>query len=169
MDHTIIVFTSDHGDHLGQHNMYQKMEMYEQAIHVPLLLRIPHVKPKQVEGVMSHLDILPTLLDELGIEKPSDLDGISQKNILHNNGEIKDRQVFCQYSGNPELGCIRRAVITRRYKYIYDQMHEEELYDLEQDPLEMNNIAKDKRNQETIATLHDACVQWSQAKKDWVF
>ncbi|WP_273321048.1 sulfatase [Vallitalea guaymasensis] len=169
LEDTIILFTSDHGDHLGQHSMYQKMEMYEQAVNVPLLIKIPNMEPRKIEGTMSNLDILPTLLDELYIEKPNDLDGTSNYEIIHNNGEIKDRKVFCQYSGNPELGCVRRAVITEKYKYIYDQMNEKELYDLESDPLEMNNIATEKENMELIKTLHDELVNWSKKKNDWVF
>lgn len=169
MDNTIIIFTSDHGDHLGQHSMYQKMEMYEQAIHVPLIIKIPEVNASKIDNVMSHLDILPTIMDQLCIEENLDLDGISQKESIHNGGGNKERKVFCQYSGNPELGCTRRAVITKKYKYVYDQMKEEELYDLEVDPLEMNNIVNDKNYKEIVSKLHGECVNWAKEKNDWIF
>ncbi|MCT4597678.1 MAG: sulfatase-like hydrolase/transferase [Vallitalea sp.] len=169
IDNTIIVFTSDHGDHLGQHSMYQKMEMYEQAIKVPLCIKIPHVDSMKIDDIMSNLDVLPTLLDELGIRKSDELDGISQSERIHNNKEIKDRKVFCQYSGNPELGGIRRAVITNQYKYIYDDNNEQELYNLEVDPLEMNNVANDEKNKSIVNDLHRECVKWGKEKGDWVF
>jgi arylsulfatase A-like enzyme len=165
---TIIVFTVDHGDHLGQHRMYQKMEMYEQAIKVPLIIRVPGAEVRTLDSPVSHLDLMPTLLDLVDIEPPDGLDGISLLESIVSGTPPPDRSVFCQYSGNPTVGDIRRAVITRRYKYIYDPADVPELYDLESDPLEMHNLAADVTYREVIQKLHQECKSWAEEHGDWV-
>ncbi|WP_105615438.1 sulfatase family protein [Vallitalea okinawensis] len=168
LNNTIIVFTADHGDHLGQHSMYQKMEMYEEAIKVPLIIKIPNVQHKQINTVVSHLDVMPTLLDLLEINHDECLDGASVKHLIDYENKEEDRQVFCQYSGNPSLGYVRRAIITSRYKYIYDGSNEQELYDLLMDPHEMFNIAEEKDYEKLVIALHDKCKQWGASHGDWV-
>ncbi|MCT4688825.1 sulfatase family protein [Vallitalea sp.] len=167
-DNTITLFTVDHGEHLGQHNMYQKMEMYEQAIHIPFMMKVPDVKPREVNEVVSHIDILPTVLDLLNI-KHEKLDGNSL-NALFNGGNLStDRIAFSQYSGNrPIVSQIRRAVITDRYKYVYDVVGSPELYDLEKDPLEMENIADKEQVKEIVSDLHKKCKEYFVAHNDWV-
>ncbi|MCZ6680675.1 MAG: sulfatase-like hydrolase/transferase [Candidatus Poribacteria bacterium] len=81
-DDTVVVFASDHGDHLGQHRMYQKMEMYKPAIRVPLIVRAPGCLPQCVDTPVSHLDVMPTTLELLGIETPTGLDGDSLHNTI---------------------------------------------------------------------------------------
>lgn len=167
-NNTITLFTTDHGEHLGQHNMYQKMEMYEQAIRVPCLIHVPNAEPRQIDEVISHVDILPTLLDLLEIEH-KDLDGQSLASVFSGAEMPKDNMVFSQYSGNqPVLGDIRRAVITKRYKYIYDEIGTPELYDLENDPLEMENIAGKEEAKEVVARMHKECENFFVSKNDWV-
>jgi len=163
---TLTIFTTDHGDHLGQHAMYQKMEMYEQAVRISLILRGLKTQPRTCDTPVSHLDLLPTLLDIIGIEKPGGLDGISLRPFLEDGVSLPDRPLFCQYSGNPVVGDIRRAVITRRHKYVYDPTDRPELYDLEVDSLEMENLAD--REKDLAEHLHDQCRDGSQARGDWV-
>ena len=168
-DRTIVLFTVDHGDHLGQHGMYQKMELYEQAIKVPLLIRFPGTKARRIDSPVSHLDVMPTLLDLLGIEPPGDLDGVSLAKQVTSESSAQDRPVFCQYSGNPAIGDIRRGVVTRRYKYIYDPDDLPELYDLQDDPLEMNNLAGESGYGGLRRELHEQCASWGRSHGDWVF
>lgn len=168
LENTIIVFTSDHGDSLGQHRMYQKMEMYEQAVKVPLLIRAPGIEPHRISSPVSHLDIVPTLLELAGIGQEDRLDGLSLVETMRHGVENRDRKVFCQYSGNPDLGCIRRAVISSRFKYIYDGTDERELYDLEEDRLEMRNLANDPGYGNIVRELHEECRKWNIEHKDWI-
>ena len=167
-DDTITVFTSDHGDHLGQHRMYQKMEMYEQAIRVPLIVHVPGTKPSSVAQPVSHLDLMPTLLDLTGLESPADLDGISLRDAILEGELPPERSVHSEYSGNPTLGDIRRAVITQQYKYVYDPDDRPELYDLEADPLEMQNLAGDATYASVQQRLHRQCKEWAKAHGDWI-
>jgi arylsulfatase A-like enzyme len=165
---TVTLFTVDHGDHLGQHRMYQKMEMYEQAVRLPLMVRAPGGATCTFNTPVSHLDVLPTLLDLLGRPEPGDLDGISLAESVREGVKPADRTVFSQYSGNPALGDIRRAAITRRYKYIYDPDDLPELYDLKTDPLEMHNLAADLGHAEVQKRLHAELAAWHKEHGDWV-
>jgi len=167
-DSTLVVFSADHGDHLGQHSMYQKMEMYEQAVRVPLVFRGPGVRQQVCDTPVSHLDVMPTLLDSLGLDVPDDLDGVSAARTLESGAPPPERPVFCQYSGNPKIGDIRRAVITRRYKYVYDPTDVPELYDLESDPLETRNIASAPEARTILADLHEQAKSWAETHNDWV-
>lgn len=165
---TVVVFTADHGDHLGQHGMYQKMELYEQAIRIPLVVSVPGGRGRTFDVPVSHLDVFPTLVDLIGGLPPPGLDGRSLAGAISGDAAPLDRSVFCQYSGNPDLGEIRRAVITRRYKYIYDPDDAPELYDLRTDPLEMENLAADDRHAEIRQRLHEECRAWAREHGDWV-
>lgn len=172
-DNTCILFTSDHGDHLGQHRMYQKMEMYEEAIHVPLILKLPkshllsakHFTPL-VSGVVSHLDIRPTLC-ELAEISSGTCDGQSLIPLAKGAVPDPERIVFSQYSGNPGYGTIRRAAITERYKYVYDGQLCHELYDLKEDPHEMHNLAENISYQEILKQLYTACRTYHEKRHDY--
>lgn len=167
-DDTLVIFTTDHGDHLGQHNMYQKMEMYDQAIRVPFIYRAPKAKPKEWDVPVSHLDIMPTILDMLKIDYPTNLDGISLAPSIEGEVVPPDKPVFCQYSGNPVIGDIRRAVVQGKYKYIYDPRDIAELYDLEKDPLEMDNLSGNKEYVAIEEDLFDKCMTWAKEHNDWI-
>lgn len=167
-DDTVTLFTTDHGDHLGQRVMFQKMEMYEQAIHMPMMCRVPGVAPQTFDSCVSHLDIMPTVMDLLSVSKPGDLEGNSLADAIRSGVAPADKTVFSQYSGSPGVGMIRRAAITRQYKYIYDPRDIAELYDLENDPLEMTNLAGDPAYAEVVAKLHAETKTWHEAHGDWV-
>ncbi len=167
-ENTIILIMSDHGEQLGQHNMYQKMEMYEQAVRVPMIIKVPGEKPHAVHDVVSHLDILPTILDYIGEKPAEDLDGVSLRSAISGKSNLSGRYVYSQYSGNPVVGDIRRAIISEQFKYIYDPTDTPELYDLEQDPLEMKNLAFDDNYSEIKYKMHDALIQWAIDHEDWI-
>ena len=167
-DDTVIVFTSDHGDNLGQHSMYQKMEMYEEDIHVPLIIKVPGVKASKPSTVVSHLDVVPTLCDLFGLGK---LDPMADgKSLIYEIESGKSRtgmESFAAYSGNPGYGDVRRAIITDRYKLIVDDACDFALFDLIDDPLEMNNIAHDSQNDEIVKKLYERCMDYHLNKNDY--
>lgn len=170
-DNTVVIFCSDHGDHLGQHGMYQKMEMYEQAVRVPCLIRTSGTPGRSRSGgvcdsPISHLDITATVQALTGCAQRSP-DGRSLVPVLE-GGELADEPVFSQYSGNPQMGDVRRAIITRRWKYVYDPHAHAELYDLERDPLEMRNLARHAAQASRVAQLHAALRDWHVARDDRV-
>ncbi len=163
-DDTVVLFTADHGDHLGQHHMFQKMELYEQAIRVPLVISGIGAEPGEFDGPVSHLDVVPTLLDMLGLPPRGGLDGTSLASSVAGETTPEDKPAFSMYAGNPAPGDRRRSVVTGRHKYIYDPDDEAELYNLEADPREMENIAS--REPGIVEELHEACRQWAKSHGD---
>lgn len=163
---TCIVFTVDHGDHLGQHNMYQKMEMYEEAVKIPLVMKIPGMNAGRTDTLVSHLDIKPTLCELAGMDK-GECDGISLIPVLEGKEIPEDRILYIQYSGNPGYGTVRRAAVSKQYKYVYDSEYEHELYDLEKDPSEMHNVAEVESYRSVRDFMYQACKKYHQDKKDY--
>ena len=139
-DDTLILFTSDHGEMLGAHAMFQKMCMYEESIRTPLILKSPAgigIRPEPV----SHLDVLPTLCDLLDMPAPPDLPGQSLRKAQ------APRDIFVQYDGNGALGNFSRSVIRGADKLIVDIFKDEiffELHNLDDDPLEDRNLITER-------------------------
>ena len=167
-ERTIVVFTVDHGDHLGQHRMYQKMEMYEPAIRMPLIVRQPGGRRGRFDRPVWHLDVMPTLLDLLGLPAPEICDGVSLRQTLESGKPPPERTLFSQYSGNPTVGDIRRAAVTERWKYVYTPGDRAELYDLTNDPHETVNIAGAPAHADVQQGLHEQCRAWGEEGGDWV-
>ncbi len=167
-DSTVTLFTVDHGDHLGERGMYQKFELYEPASRVPLVIRDPGAEPHRIEATASHLDVVPTVLELLGLPVPEGLDGRSLADAVRTGVELGDRPAFMAYSGNPTVGDIRRGVVRWPWKYVYDPEAEAELFNLEEDPAEWRNLAADPRHEETRRELHRLLADWGRAHGDWV-
>ena len=169
-DNTVIVFTADHGDHLGQHKMFQKMEMYDQATKVPLIMKIPDVENRKIKEYVSHLDVLPTILSILGIDlKDYKFDGENLKDKILNNKKLEDKFVYSQYSGNQvSVGDLRRTIIGEGFKYTWDNENGEELFDLINDKLEMNNLSNIEKYQEIKSNLKTKLKNFLIDKKDWI-
>ena len=166
---TIVLFTTDHGEHLGAHCMYQKMEVYEEAIHIPLLIHVPGLRARTCEGLVTHLDLMPTIIDLFGLDKLSHLHGRSLMPAIERGCGIERDAVFSGYNGNPESGELRRGVVGKRFKYIWHPAGGEELYDLQQDPYELRNLASDARCAQERARLAHQGRQWGLATGDEVW
>ena len=83
-DNTIVVFTSEHGDQMGDHNLSGKAVMYEESVKVPLLMRVPWLADHQrmIPGRLSQIDMVPTLIDLIGEPVPDHLQGQSRVDVL---------------------------------------------------------------------------------------
>lgn len=142
-DDTIVIFTSDHGDMLCEKNMVQKRCFYEQSARVPLLVVGPRAAiPAHIcRTPVSLLDIMPTILDWAGYEESERLavDGMSLTALLEGQEQL-NRTVFSEMHSE---GVYAPCFMVRRgaYKYIYIHGHDEQLFDLEKDPDEWNNMA----------------------------
>jgi arylsulfatase A-like enzyme len=144
LDDTLIVFTSDHGEHLGQHAMYQKMELYEPAARIPLIVSGPGmVTGESVDVPVSHLDLVSTALELMGCEVPGGLDGRSLAKTVSSGITPEKVPVFFQFTGNNGPSVARYAVVLGSTKLIHDATDRPELYDLATDPMEMKNRAGD--------------------------
>jgi len=142
-DNTIVIFSGDHGDMLGERGLWYKMSWLEMSARVPLIINYPsHFAPRRVDEVVSTLDLLPTMLDLAGGN--SDLilpiDGHSMYPHLLGAHHGRD-EVFGEYMGE---GTISPVMMIRRgkWKYITSLVDPPQLFDLSADPLELLNLAK---------------------------
>ena len=139
---TLVVFTADHGESLGEHG--EKTHgcfAYNSTIWIPLLIRIPGAMPDAVHHDVSHIDIFPTVCDVLKIEKPPLLQGISLASFVEGK-KVQPRTIYFESLSpyyNFGWGPIR-GIIRDNKKYIDSPIPE--LYDLEKDFGEMNNRAR---------------------------
>jgi arylsulfatase A-like enzyme len=156
-DETVVIFTSDHGDGHGAHQWNQKTILYEEMTRIPFIIRFPgETAAGRVDGehlVSNGLDILPTICDYAGVEVPEDdLEGRSLRPLAagRNVDDWRDA-VFIETTLNVRRG-KGRAVRTPRYKYIAYTWgrYREQLFDLENDPGEMQNLAVESRCAEVL-------------------
>lgn len=148
LDNTLIIYTSDQGFYLGEHGWYDKRFMYEESFGMPLVMRYPPlIKPGSVNNnLVLNLDFAPTLMELLGIETNEPWQGSSYLSLLNGTQEeIHQDGIYYHYYEYPHgWHKVKRhyGVSTSRYKLIhfYHDIDHWELFDLQQDPMEMNNI-----------------------------
>ena len=143
-DETIVAFTSDHGELLGDHGLWFKGPFfYEGLINTPLILSSPgQVTPGVSEALFSDIDLAPTLCDLAGVTPPPYMDGRSQVPHLRDPHITVRDQCLVEYrNGYGENDCSSKVIVTDRYKYVRYQIGQEELTDLIEDPLERKNVA----------------------------
>lgn len=141
----LIVFTSDHGEMLGSHRLFQKMCMYQESIKVPFYLRLPGSshENRRISQNVSHVDLLPTLCHYLGLKTEANPQGASLHSLVENNSHAAAHPIFIQYDGNSCLSGFQRCVIDNNQKLIMDVFQTEtffELYDIASDPEETTNL-----------------------------
>ena len=170
-ENTIVVYTSDQGFYLGEHGWFDKRFMYEESMHMPLLVRYPKkIKAGSVnDDLVLNIDYGPTLLDIAGIKSPENMQGKSFVPILENQTKKMFRDaVYYHYFEFPYWHHVQPhyGIRTERYKLIhyYYDMDEWELFDLEKDPNEVNNIIKNAENKALIANLK---VRLKELKKEY--
>lgn len=176
LDNTIIVFTSDHGDGNGSHRLNQKQVLYEEAANVPLIISHLTKGEAQIDNstlVNTGIDLIPTFCDYAGAEKPKKLVGLSLKPVV-DTGEAPSREhIFLQteFAENVKsFGVCGRAVLDSRYKYIVYSKGEnrEQLFDLKNDPGEMQNLVGDNDYQEVYNKLRRELKKWQKDSRDKV-
>jgi len=166
-DNTMIVYMGDNGFSFGEHGLIDKRHAYEESMRVPLLVWAPGmVKPNSVmEQIIMNVDLAPTFLDLAGIAKPKQMQGFSFAEILGGKGVTWQRdKVFYEYyweAAFPQTPTTF-AIRTERYKYIYYNgiWDINELYDLQADPYEMNNLIRDPAYQQTGMKLRTELFNW---------
>lgn len=160
-ENTIVVYTSDQGFYLGEHGWFDKRFMYEESFRTPLLVRYPkEIKPgTEISHLVQNLDFAPTFLDYAGIEVPEEMQGESfRKLVAGETGQWRDA-VYYTYYEYPSVHMVKRhyGVATSRYKlmHFYYDIDEWEMYDLENDPMEMKNIYDDPAYADVREMLHE--------------
>jgi len=166
-DDTVIFYTSDHGDMMGGHGLRSKGPMmYEEICNIPFLVRVPGGPAGVVsEALVSHLDVIPTMLEMAGIERPGCLQGESLAPALEDpTAQVNDAVMvnFHRFAINHDsFGEFYpiRCITDGRYKLSVNLLDTDELYDLAQDPYEMNNLINAPEGEEARNRLHDRLLE----------
>ncbi|HML47467.1 MAG TPA: sulfatase-like hydrolase/transferase, partial [Clostridia bacterium] len=154
-DNTLIVYTSDHGDYAGAHGLWAKgLPCFQEAYHVPLLIRMPGGATTGQVGDRAFLaDFAPTILELTHTQTSSKFAGQSLAPYLTGGTPPCPRPYsFTQSNGN-ELYGIQRSIAGDKWKYVYNGFDYDELYDLENDPGELCNLARDPRYKPIIEQM----------------
>tara|TARA_R110002050_G_scaffold147761_1_gene273830 strand:- start:2736 stop:4127 length:1392 start_codon:yes stop_codon:yes gene_type:complete len=158
-DNTIIIFTSDNGFFLGEHGLAGKWYGHEPSIRVPLIIYDPRNKeeaPKKIEEMALNIDIAPTILSLAGAEKPSSMQGKDLLPVLKNNATSWRESFYYEHMVPLDIIPKSQGYRNQQYKYlVYPESNPiyEELYDLKNDPAELNNLALDKHKKEILNTI----------------
>lgn len=147
LKNTLVVYTSDQGFYMGEHGWFDKRFMYEESFRTPLVMMLPEGYDRRgdITEMVQNIDYAPTFLEIAGVEKPADMQGVSLMPLLR--GETPENwrnSLYYHYYEYPAEHSVKRhyGVRNDRYKLIhfYNDIDEWELYDLANDPFEMNNI-----------------------------
>ena len=172
-ENTYIIFTSDHGDMLGAHQLTGKGPVaYDDICRIPLLIKTPKATiGLENNTLVSHIDILPTMLELAGIQCPEALDGTSLVPQLNAQDDPAKAVVisFDRFEiSNDSLGGLFpiRAIVKSDYKLVINLMTSDELYDLKADPAELNNLISNSELESTRNHLHDELLRWMHTHRD---
>ncbi len=175
-ENTVIIFTSDHGEGVAQHHWNQKQILYDQATNTPLIINWKGVTKKSVypELVSNALDIPVTILDIIDVKKPASMHGHSLLPIMEGKSPKPQKYVISETMfarGKTNLGATGRMIRTKKYKYcIYDNGEKrEQLFDMEHDPGEMNNLAFDKNFEKELNKHRKMITRWAKETNDTAF
>lgn len=183
---------------MGSHGLLAKCVMFEEAVRVPLLIRLPGQKQgRRITGPVSHIDIVPTLLDLLHQSVSSHLQGASLCEFLEGDRTVSERNVFIEWNGpdsgivgkaegslripsvlkdvvSPEalkasiLDPVRTIITPDGWKLNYSCRGEHELYNLSLDPGETTNVFYTNENRSIVDKLTKEIAQWRKRANDCV-
>ncbi|MGD9563298.1 MAG: sulfatase [Pyrinomonadaceae bacterium] len=170
-ENTIVVYTSDQGFFLGEHNFYDKRFMYEESLRMPLLMRWPQkIKPGTVSKAMVlNVDFAPTFLDAAGAQIPGDMQGRSFLPLLDGRTPKgwRTSMYYRYYHPGDHNVAAHYGIRTNRYKLIYfNKLDQWELYDLKKDPTEMNNLYGHPSAERLVKKLKAELVRLKEELKD---
>ena len=185
-ENTIVIYTGDQGFFLGEHGWFDKRLIYEECLRMPFLIRYPkEIKPETINNdIVMNLDFAPLFLDYAGIPVPSYMQGESFRNNLKGQNPANWRKsMYYRYwmnDDNDHHVAAHYGIRTERYKLVYyyalplgmkgankgSLVPEWELYDLQNDPAEMNNIYENPANKNLIAQLKKELLQLKEKYDD---
>jgi arylsulfatase A-like enzyme len=170
LDNTVVCITSDHGEEFWEHgNCYHGQSMYNELVHVPLVISAPDVQTKTIDSPVSHIDVMPTLAELAGLKAPLEWNGQSHAAALRGETDMEERPVFARstYLNAPEPMVM---IVDDDLKLIWKPASDLfELYDLANDPGELQNIAA--RRAGDVARLVGPLQEWAEQfpadPRDW--
>lgn len=172
-DNTLLIYSTDHGDLLGAHGMYDKHNvLYEEITHVPLLARWPqHIAAgsSSADCVSNCLDLGPTFLEVAGVPVPEQMDGRSLMPQFAGTSEADRDAGYSAYHGGQFGLNSQRSIRFNGWKYIFNATAEDELYDLAKDPGEVTNLAAVPAYRDRLHDLRAKLYEHFRAQGDPLF
>jgi arylsulfatase A-like enzyme len=168
-DNTFVIWTSDHGDGLACHGGHFDKDSYmpEEMMRIPMTIKFPGkiTAGLKSDKLVSNIDLAPTFLDLAGASFSHEVDGRSLLSLITQENAEWEEDLMCGTQGHftAHLG---RVVYTDRYKYIWNDRDKDELYDLEEDPFELNNLIKDDNYVEILTDLKSRLEKWRKKTSD---
>jgi choline-sulfatase len=165
---TIVVYTADHGEMLGEHGLWRKSAFYEHSARVPLVIRWPGVATpgRRIPEAVSLIDLVATLIEIAGAEPTRAVEGASLTPLLAGDDPEWKDEAISEYLAHGVLGPM--AMLRRgRYKFNYVHGEGPELYDLEADPGELTNLAESPEHRPVLDELRAALLdRWDPQRLD---
>ena len=163
-ENTLIVYTTDQGFYLGEKGFFDKRFMYEESLAMPMLMQYPGVieAGSEIDALTQNLDFAPTFLDFANAEIPAEMQGRSLRSLMNNSISDEDfrNAIYYHYYDFPAFHMVKRhyGIRTDRFKlmHFYDDIDVWEMYDLQKDPREMNNIYNHPDYAEVRKELHSS-------------
>ena len=166
---TIIIFSTDHGDMIGSHRIFNKgFQMYEETHRIPLIIRIPGESNngKKIESFVSHVDLFKTICDLAEINVNDENDGLSLKNLIKDDNANARDSIFAEFHGYEPCLTSIRMVRTKKWKYIYNPFSIDELYDMESDTFEIHNLAPRIGHKAVLMRMKERMIDWMRSTND---
>ena len=152
-DRTIIIFTSDHGYHLGEHDFWAKVSLRDESAGVPLIISVPGKKPAVCHSFVELLDLFPTTAKLCGLPVPGRLQGKDISKMLDDSSHEVREAAF-------SVAPSRKGFLLREHRHAYIQYGEDasggiELFDMEGDPKQVTNLASDARHRGIVESFKE--------------
>jgi len=165
---TLLAVTADHGESLGEHHIYfDHKGLYDQTMHVPLLFRYPgRLKPRELDGLVGSVDIMPTVLNIAGIEIPETIRGRSLLRFLKDGGDEINGRIYGEHVNDSQV-----MVRTQAWKCIktYRTIAYHEKFGITEGNIELYNMQDDPDELVNVAPNHDELVeQFGQDLDTWL-
>lgn len=173
LDNTLILFTSDHGDMLGDHHLWRKSYAYEGSVHISMLMRWPDsLAPGARRGVVLEQpvelrDILPTFLDAAGLQIPDHLDGRSMLRLVRGDSSGWREWIDIEHATCYARENVWTGLTDGRWKYIFHAYEgREQLFDLRNDPGELHDLANDPSCSRALRAWRDRMIEHLSERGD---
>jgi len=161
-ENTLIVFSSDHGLAVGSHGLMGKQNLYEHSMRVPLVFSGPGIPQGKSASAFTYLfDIFPTVCDLVGADVPTEIDGVSFAPVIRGSRSTGRETIYTAYRE------VQRGVRRGQWKLLrYPQINRSQLFDLEADPQERNDLSEHPAQRERVVALTALMEQQRQANGD---
>lgn len=166
MENTVIIYMGDNGFSFGEHGLIDKRQAYEESMRVPLLVMSKEgiEEGSKISQVIQNIDIAPTIMEMAGLSTPQNMDGVSFGKLLRKESTNWKDTIYYEYYWErpfPQTPTVH-AVRTDRFKYIrYHGIWDiNELYDIQNDPKEMNNLIRDPKYKGVSIALRKSLFRW---------